>query len=87
MHEEGFSVEMVADTEGKGGGGRLRFHWPDGRPFPDVPPAQRLAADPVAALEAKHSQLGIHVGPETAIPLWNGDPFDVGYAIYTLRRP
>ena len=99
VHEDGFRVEMVTDTEGKGRGeargtgegrgrgGSLRFHWPDGRPFPDVPPAQRLAADPVAAFEAKHSQLGIHVGPETAIPLWNGDRFDVGYAIYTLRRP
>ena len=86
VHEDGFSVEIVTDTEGKGGGS-LRFCWPDGRPFPDVPPAQKLAADPVAALEAKHSQLGVHVGPETAIPLWNGDPFDVGYAIYTLRRP
>jgi hypothetical protein len=84
VHEDGFRVETVTDTERRGS---LRFHWPDGRPFPDAPPAQRLAADPVAALEAKHSQLGIDVGPETAIPLWNGDPFDVGYAIYALRRP
>ena len=70
-----------------GGGGSLRFHWPDGRPFPDVPPASKLPHDPIAALEAEHSKLGIRPGPETAIPLWNGDPFDLGYAIYTLRRP
>ena len=81
VHEEGFRVEIV------GGGQEIRFYWPDGRPFPDVPPAPRLPDDPVRALEAEHGRLGIHVDPETTTPHWNGEPFDVGYAIYTLWRP
>ena len=83
MHEDGFGVEIV------GGAGRanVRFSWPDGRLFPDVPPALRLPEDPVAALEAEHSRLGIRVDPETTTPLWNGEPLDVGYAIHTLWRP
>ena len=77
MHEDGFSVE---------GGGSLRFYWPDGQLFPDVPPASKLPHDPIAALEAEHSKSGIRIGPETALPLWGGEPFDVGYAIYALRH-
>ena len=95
VHEEGFAVEIVTDAEGgrgrgrgRGGGGgtSLCFYWPDGRSFPYVPPAPRLPHEPVAALEAEHSRLGICVGPETTTPLWNGERFDVGWAIYTLRR-
>ena len=67
--------------------GNVRFYWPDGRPFPDVPTASKLPDDPVAALESTHSQLGIQVDPETTTPLWNGERFHVGYAIYTLWRP
>ena len=82
VHEEGFGVEMV-----KGADGSLRFYWPDGQLFPDVPPASRLPRDPIAALEAEHSKSGICVGPETSMSLWGGEAFDVGYAIYALRRP
>ena len=67
--------------------GSLRFYWPDGRPFPDVPPAPKLPDDPVAALESKHSRLRIRVDPETTTPHWNGERFDVGWAIHTLWRP
>jgi len=65
----------------------IRFYWPDGRPFLDVPPAPKLPDDPIAALAAEHSQLGIFVDPDTTTPLWNGERFDVGYAIYTMWRP
>ena len=67
--------------------GNVRFHWPDRRPFPDVPPAPKLPDDPLAALEAEHSGLEIHVDPDTTTPLWNGERFDVGYAIHTMWRP
>jgi hypothetical protein len=80
VHEEGFRVEMMT------GGGSVRFYWPDGQLFPDAPPASKLPHDPVAALEAEHSQSGICIGPETALPLWGGEPFDVGYAIHALRH-
>ena len=68
-------------------GTNVRFYWPDGRHFPDVPPASKLPGDPVAALEAEHSGLGIGVDPDTTTPHWNGEPFDVGWAIHTLWRP
>lgn len=101
VHEEGFRVEFVGDAEGAGGDGRedgdgrgggaarggVRFYWPDGQPFPDVPPASKLPDDPLRALEAEHSRLGIRVDPDATTPLWNGEPLDVGYAIHTLRRP
>ncbi len=94
VHEEGFRVEIVRDPGGgrdRGEGGDARgnvlFYWPDGRLFPDAPPASHLPADPVAALESKHGRLGIDVGPETTTPRWNGEPLDLGYAIHTLWRP
>ena len=102
VHEEGFGVEMLEDTEGgrargegrdprwrrviHGGARRnVRFSWPDGRPFPNVPPASHLPDDPVAALESKHGRLGIDIDPETSAPHWNGEPLDLGWAMYTLR--
>ena len=72
--------------EGRGGGTSLRFHWPDGWLFPDVPPASKLPHDPIAALEAEHGKLGIRIDPETSMSLWGGEPFDVGYAIHALRH-
>jgi len=97
--EMGEDTEGVADAKGivsargrgeggRGrGGGNLRFYWPDGRPFPEAPPAPKLPDEPVVALEAEHTKSGICIGPETSMSLWGGDPFDVGYAIYAFRRP
>jgi hypothetical protein len=72
---------------GGGARGSVRFYWPDGRSFPEVPPVPTLPGDPVAALESQHSRMGIWVDPETTTPYWNGERFDVGWAIHTLWRP
>jgi hypothetical protein len=90
VHEEGFGVEIADAGSGPvgrviGGYGNVRFKWPDGRCFPDVPASSKLPDAPVAALKSKHSRLGIRVGPETTTPLWNGEPFDPGWAIYVMR--
>ena len=45
VHEEGFTVALTDD-------GDARFFWPDGRPFPDAPPAPRWAG---AALDPTSS--------------------------------
>jgi hypothetical protein len=82
VYEEGFNVEIMGD---EGGSARARFRWPDGRPFPDVPPVPRLSDDPLTALEAKHSTLEIRVDRGTTTPHWKGERFDVGWAIYTMR--
>ena len=81
VHEEGFRVEFVGDANG------VRFYWPDGRPFPEAPALPPLSAgDPVTALEAEHGRLGIHVGPDTTTPRWNGEPLDLGWAMYVFRN-
>ena len=101
VHEQGFGVKMVEGTETIEGGdriegaerieggdrGRVRFYWPDGQIFPDVPPVPRVPSDPVADLEAGHRGLGIRIDPETTTPHWNGQRFDVGWAIHTMWRP
>ena len=91
VHEEGFTVEIVGSGDPgvnkRSDGTNVRFHWPDGRPFPEVPPAPKLPDDPVRALEAENGRLGLSVGPETTTPHWNGERFDVGWAIHTLWRP
>ena len=81
VHEEGFRVEIADryDTT-------ARFYWPDGRRFPDVPPPPILP-DPVADLKSNHGRLGIRVGPDTTTPLWNGEPFDVGWAVHVMWSP
>ena len=91
VHEEGFTVEIVGSGDPRvserSDGTNIRFHWPDGRPFPEVPPAPKLPDDPVRALEAENGRLGLRVGPETTTPHWNGERFDVGWAIHMLWRP
>ena len=73
---------------GGGARGSVRFYWPDGRSFPEVPASSHLPDDPVAALESQHSRMGIRVDPETTTPHhWTGEAFDVGWAIHTLWRP
>ena len=67
--------------------GSVRFYWPDGRLFPDAPAAPELpSGDPVAALEAEHGSLGIRPGPDTTTPRWNGEPLDLGWAMYVFRN-
>jgi len=46
-----------------GARGGVRFYWPDGRPFPDAPPAPKLPHDPVRALKAEHGRSGDPRGP------------------------
>ena len=78
VHEEGFGVEFV---EG------IRFYWPDGLSFPDVPAPPHLPAlDPVTVLTREHDRLSIHIDADTTTPGWNGEPFDLGWAICVFRN-
>ena len=45
IHEEGFLVRI-------GSSGDAMFCWPDGRPFPHVPPARRWSGPPLAPTDA-----------------------------------
>src|SRR5262249_21953039 len=78
VHEEGFQVERQLD-------GALHFKRPDGSIIPDVPLPSNLPADPVGAMRARHEQNGLALYARTAIPVWRGEPPDVGYAIVVLH--
>jgi hypothetical protein len=78
VHEEGFQVERQAD-------GELCFRRPDGRVFPDVPPPARVPGDAVGVMRARHERQGLALHPRTAMPGWQGERLDVGYAIDVLH--
>lgn len=78
VHEEGFQVERLAN-------GELRFQWPNGQLLPEVPAMAPVAVDPITALRAEHSALGLHIDARTSMPAWAGERLDLGYAIDVLH--
>jgi hypothetical protein len=78
VHEEGYNVERQTD-------GTLRFHRPDGRLLPEVPPPPDVTADPMAIIRARHDAAGLHLHSRTATPRWLGERLDVGWAIDVLH--
>ena len=79
LHEGGFRVELDAD-------GTSRFYTSKGALIPEAPPSPPLKADSVAVLERRHRDEGIEIGATTGFPRWQGEPFDLGYAILALRE-
>src|SRR5712664_2653309 len=78
VHEEGYQVDRQPD-------GELRFHRPDGRLLPPVPPPAAIPADPVQALRARHDAQGLRLHARTASPGWLGERLDVGWAIDVMH--
>ncbi len=78
VHEEGYQVEREP-------GGALQFRWPDGRPFPDVPPVPMLQGDPVEMLRSRDENATLQIHAGTAMPRWCGERLDVGWAIDVLH--
>jgi Domain of unknown function (DUF222)/HNH endonuclease len=78
VHEEGYQVERQAD-------GELRFHRPDGRLLPEVPPPCAVPGDPVAVLRAQHEAQGLHLHAKTTTPGWLGERLDLVWAIDVLH--
>jgi 5-methylcytosine-specific restriction endonuclease McrA len=78
VHEEGYEVAREPD-------GTLQFRRPDGRPFPDVPPAPTLRGDPVDVLRSRNETAVQQIHPWTATPMWCGERLDVGWAIDVLH--
>jgi Domain of unknown function (DUF222)/HNH endonuclease len=78
VHEEGFQVDRGPD-------GELRFHRPDGRLLPEVPPPSEVRGDPVEILQARHDAAGLVLHAHTATPGWLGERLDIGYAIDVLH--
>jgi len=88
VHEEGFQVERQAN-------GELCFRRPDGRPLPDVPEMLTVPGNPSDTVRAENDPHNIHINARTAMPSWQGERLDVGWAIsvlhplaaYPLARP
>jgi hypothetical protein len=78
VHEEGYQLERAGD-------GELEFRLPDGRLMPDVPPPATVPSDPVQVLRARHDAEGLGIHSRTAIPDWQGERLDVGWAIDVLH--
>jgi 5-methylcytosine-specific restriction endonuclease McrA len=78
VHEEGYEVAREPD-------GTLQFRRPDGRLFPDVPPAPTLRGDPVDVLRSRNKTAVQQIHPWTATPMWCGERLDVGWAIDVLH--
>ena len=80
VHEEGFTVRLNAT-------GDAEFCWPNGRPFPAVPPPPRWSGPPLAPTDARLAASAIVIDPDTATPDWHGEPLDVGFAIDVMWIP
>ena len=80
VHEEGFTVELRDD-------GDARFFRPDGRPFPEAPPAPRWAGPALEPTRAHLAAAGITIDADTATPDWYGERLDLAWAIQVLRPP
>ena len=78
VHEEGFAVELRDD-------GEARFFWPDGRPFPETPPAPRWAGPTLGPTGAHLAAAGITIDRDTATPDWLGESLDLDWAITVLH--
>ena len=80
VHEEGFTVRLDP-------AGNAEFCWPDGRPFPAVPPPPRWSGPPLAPTDARLAASATLIGPDTATPDWHGERLDVGFAIDVMWMP
>jgi hypothetical protein len=81
VHEEGFTVELLAS-------GEARFHRPDGRRLevaPALPALPAVAAEPAHALAARLASSGVAVEARATLPSWDGGPCDYGMAVDWLR--
>ena len=80
VHEEGFTVRLEP-------AGDAEFCWPDGRPFPAVPPPPRWSGPPLAPTDARLAASAIVIDADTATPDWHGERLDVGFAIDVMWIP
>ena len=78
MHEEGVRVE--ADAEGK-----IVFRGPDGSRVEEAPVLPWLRVAGSEAIRNRLDGARIELDGKTCTPTWNGDSFDLGWAIDALR--
>jgi hypothetical protein len=79
VHEEGYRVQRVGE-------GEFRFFRPDGKEIPPLPPPAMLAQDPLEVLSIRLVADGVSIDAETGMPTWQGESWDLGWAVYSHRR-
>ena len=67
-------MELAAD-------GEVRFHRPDGRPFPYAPALPAVAGEAVPTLVSRLSSRGVAVDGGKTLPSWEGGPVEYRWAI------
>jgi hypothetical protein len=75
VHEGGFNVEMAT-------GNQIRFLNAGGEFIPTN--GERRSRGNVFALHTAHAESGIHITPETTVPLWRGEKMDDQLAVEGL---
>jgi hypothetical protein len=78
VHEEGFTVELLA-------GGEVRFRRAGGRLLEEASPLPAVAGDAVVALSRRLAAEGLEVNAEASLLSWGGEPLDLGWAVECLR--
>jgi hypothetical protein len=78
VHEEGYQLDRGPD-------GELQFRRPNGQLVPEVPPPPEVPADPVKDLRARNEAEGLDLHARTAMPSWQGERLNVGWAIDVLH--
>ena len=58
---------------------------PDGRVLPDVPKPPAVSTNPGDAVRARNDAGGVQINAHTAMPSWQGERLDVGWAISVLH--
>ena len=82
VHEGGFRIVRADD-------GEVQVFRPDGRRLEVAPSSPRVAPhtrDPLGPTVVHLAAAGIAIGPYTSTPHWDGEPFDVAWAIDVLRE-
>ncbi len=80
VHEEGFRVTIDAT-------GGVQFMGPDGRPWPEAPPAPAWTGPALQPTNDGLAAAGIEIDADTATPSWGGERLDLDYAMGVLWRP
>ena len=80
VHEEGFRVAIDA-------AGDVQFLGPDGRPWPEAPPAPSWTGPALQPTNEVLASAGIEIDADTATPSWRGERLDLDYAMKVLWQP
>jgi 5-methylcytosine-specific restriction endonuclease McrA len=78
VHEEGYQLERQPD-------GALQFRRPNGQVMPEVPPPPAVPADPMKVIRTRNEAAGLVLHARTALPSWQGERLNVGWAIGVLH--